>query len=66
MLTVSNLLAAEAGSYAVVITNSAGAVTSATAVLTVIDPAVLEPPASQTCYSGDTAVFPLRLRVLRP
>ncbi len=56
-LVVSNVLAADAGSYTVIVANSAGSVTSSIAVLTVIDPAITTPPYNQTNIVGDTANF---------
>ncbi|MEI8040592.1 MAG: hypothetical protein WCL11_04230 [Verrucomicrobiota bacterium] len=56
-LTVSNLLATEAGSYDVVVANGYGSVTSAVATLTIIDPAVNTQPLSRTNLAGDTANF---------
>lgn len=47
-LSISNVLAVDAGSYTVIVTNGAGSVTSAPAVLTVIDPAVNTQPVSRT------------------
>ena len=44
-LSISNVLAIDAGSYTVIVANGAGSVTSAAAVLTVIDPAVNTQPA---------------------
>jgi hypothetical protein len=56
-LSLSNVLAADAGSYSVAVFNSADSVVSSAAVLTVIDPAVNTQPASRTNISGDTANF---------
>jgi hypothetical protein len=56
-LTISNLLAAEAGGYDVIVTNGAGSVTSIVATLTVIDPAVNTQPISRSIVPGDTANF---------
>src|ERR1035437_6524135 len=56
-LSLSNVLAADAGSYSVAVVNSADSVVSSAAVLTVIDPAVNTQPASRTNISGDTANF---------
>ena len=50
-------MAIDAGSYTVVVTNGAGSVTSAPAVLTVVDPAVNTQPVSRTNIAGDTANF---------
>ena len=57
-LSVANVLAADAGSFFVGVTNSAGGVISAVATLTVNDPAILaQPPAGRTYFSGDTALL---------
>jgi hypothetical protein len=59
ILTISNLQAADAGQYSVVVTNSFGAVTSAVASLTVFTPSIVSHPASRTNDAGTTAVFSL-------
>ncbi len=56
-LTITNLLKADAGNYQVVITNLFGSATSQVASLTVIDPVVTVPPASQTKFAGAFASF---------
>ncbi len=57
-LTVTNLTAGSAGSYAVVVTNSFGSVTSAPGVLTVLfPPAITGDPQSRTNIPGTTATF---------
>lgn len=56
-LTITNLASSDAGSYSVVITNDAGAVTSSIVSLTIVDPAVNQQPASRTNIIGDTANF---------
>jgi hypothetical protein len=56
-LSISNVLAADAGSYTVFVANGVGSVTSSVAVLTVIDPAVNTQPVSRTNIAGDTANF---------
>ena len=56
-LTISSLLAADAGSYSVSITNSAGAVTTSPAVLTVIDPYIVSNPTNRTNIVGTAATF---------
>jgi hypothetical protein len=56
-LTISNVLAADAGEYSVVITNSVDSITSAAAVLTVIDPAINVRPMNRTAVAGDNANF---------
>ncbi len=59
-LTLSNVRTADAGSYSVVVTNAAGTVTSAAAVLTVTvptAPSVIVPPVPQFANAGGTATF---------
>lgn len=57
-LTVSNLLASDAGGYQVLVSNSHGSATSSIAVLTVLIPAgITAQPQGQTIYLGDPAVF---------
>src|SRR5213075_3083219 len=56
-LTISNLLQADAGSYAVTITNSFGSITSRVANLTVNDPAILTQPVTQVLPAGAAAIF---------
>ncbi len=60
-LTLSNVQAANAGTYTAVATNSAGTATSAGAVLTVsasaVAPAITTQPASQTVTAGGAASF---------
>ena len=56
-LTITNVLAAEAGSYSVVVTNLFGSITSAVATLTVVDPVITTPPSSRTNNAGTTATF---------
>lgn len=62
-LALPNIQLAQAGSYSVVVTNSAGTVTSAGATLTVmpfvqeIPPAITTPPVAQTIAAGGTVVF---------
>ncbi len=60
-LTLEDVQAAAAGAYAVKVSNSAGAVTSNPATLTVsaaiTPPAITTQPASQTVAAGGTAVF---------
>ncbi|MEI7729776.1 MAG: immunoglobulin domain-containing protein, partial [Verrucomicrobiota bacterium] len=56
--TIFNLQSSDAGSYAVVLQNSGGSITSAVAVLTIADrPVILTQPQSQTNAPGDTATF---------
>lgn len=60
-LTLSNVQSADAGQYAVVVSNSAGAVTSDVATLSVTGGstplAIITPPAAQVIASGATVVF---------
>ena len=57
-LTISNVQPADAGSYTLVVTNGAGAATSAVATLTVNGPPVITtPPASQTVVAGTNVNF---------
>jgi hypothetical protein len=57
VLTITNVLGADRGSYSVVISNAAGVVTSSNAVLTVIDPAILVQPVGVTNVEGSTVSF---------
>jgi hypothetical protein len=57
LLTISNVLIADAAGYSVLVTNASGSVTSAVAMLTVIDPALTTQPLSRTNLLGDTANF---------
>ncbi|HEU5072265.1 MAG TPA: immunoglobulin domain-containing protein [Verrucomicrobiae bacterium] len=57
-LVLTNVQAADAGSYAVVVTNLYGSVTSAPAVLTVqLPPVILQQPQAQTVLWGGRATF---------
>ena len=57
-LTISNVQPADAGSYILVVTNGAGAATSAVATLTVNGPPVITtPPASQAVVAGISVNF---------
>ncbi len=60
-LTRTNVTAADAGAYSVVVTNSAGSATSNVATLTVnattAAPAITTPPANQTGAIGGSATF---------
>jgi hypothetical protein len=58
-LTLSNVFGASAGSYAVIITNAGGAITSTPpAILTVVDPYVASQPAGgRTFLTGETATL---------
>ena len=57
-LSLSNVQAADAGGYAVTVTNGAGSLTSSTATLTVITPpTITAQPAAQTVNAGSAATF---------
>src|SRR5207245_2521278 len=57
-LTLTNVQPTNAGNYTVVVTNIAGAATSAVAVLTVwVPPAIAAQPQSQTNVQGTTATL---------
>jgi hypothetical protein len=59
-LTLTNVAPSDAGTYTVVVTNPAGSVISAPAILTVlVPPAIVAQPQSQTNYFGTTAAFTL-------
>jgi hypothetical protein len=56
-LTIMNVIAANAGSYQVSITNTAGSTNSQVVTLTVIDPVISTQPTSRTNFTGQTTVF---------
>jgi hypothetical protein len=57
-LVLSNITAAQAGSYLVVVTNGYGSVTSAPALVSVGSaPQLTSTPTNQTAFSGDTVTF---------
>jgi hypothetical protein len=57
-LTIGNVQSSDAGTYRVVVTNSAGSVTSAGAILTVwVPPAITTQPQSRTNLAGTSAAF---------
>jgi uncharacterized delta-60 repeat protein len=56
-LSIGNLLRVDAGGYSVVLSNADGCITSAVAILTVIDPVITGQPASQTRIPGQMATF---------
>jgi hypothetical protein len=57
-LFISSIETNDAGSYFVVITNPAGAITSSVAMLTaIVPPAIASPPQSQTVLAGKNAAF---------
>ena len=57
VLTLTNVGLAQAGSYAVLVTNIFGSVLSSTAMLVVLDPVILGQPQSQSLLAGVTATF---------
>ena len=60
VLTLTNVQATNTGAYSVVVTNVAGSVTSAVALLTVeaaTAPSVMAQPANLTAYTGATGTF---------
>jgi len=57
-LTLANLQTNQAGSYSIVITNAAGAVTSSPAILTIgTPPSITQQPAGATIVQGQSASF---------
>ena len=56
-LTLTNLQRADTGAYSVVLSNAFGSVTSAVAVLTVLDPGIAAQPRSLNREFGQTATF---------
>jgi hypothetical protein len=57
-LTLSNVQDADAAGYTIVITNILGSITSAPAVLTVVDPPIITTqPANQAVWAGSNATF---------
>ncbi len=61
-LTLSNLQVGDAGNYTVIISNSAGSITSAPAVLTVIaEPIILSQPSDMRVLAGSNFFFSLTL-----
>jgi len=58
LLMVTNAQASQAGAYTVVVTNSAGSVTSSVAMLTIgIPPAISQQPSTLTVLEGQNAMF---------
>jgi uncharacterized delta-60 repeat protein len=57
MLTLSSVLGADAGSYALVASNNFSVVTSAVAALTVIEPVIASQPTNVALWSGGSASF---------
>lgn len=56
-LTITNLLAANAGGYDVIVANESGSATSAAATVTVIDPAIHSQSANQARLGGESVTF---------
>jgi uncharacterized repeat protein (TIGR01451 family) len=56
-LTLTNVQLAEAGTYAVLVTNDFGALLSSNAVLTVLDPWIVGQPKNQSVTAGAPATF---------
>src|SRR5207248_458412 len=57
-LTLNNVQTSDAGNYTVIVTNVAGAITSALATLTVwVTPSIAAQPQSRTNTAGSTATF---------
>ncbi|MFN7139169.1 MAG: immunoglobulin domain-containing protein, partial [Limisphaerales bacterium] len=57
VLTATNLLGSTAGSYSVRVSNAVGVVTSAVAMVKVIDPFITHQPLSKSLNAGNTATF---------
>jgi len=67
LLTLVNVLGADAGAYSVVVSNIAGLVTSTPpAMLTVIDPVITAQPVSRTSHAGSTAAFSVQAQGTAP
>ena len=56
-LTLSNLLAANAGSYDVIVANARGSATSGVATVAVVDPAIQSQSADQARMGGESVAF---------
>jgi hypothetical protein len=56
-LTMTNVLAANAGSYDVIVANASGSVTSDAATVTVVDPAIQSQSANQARLGGESVTF---------
>jgi len=65
-LVLSNVLMSQAGTYSVVVSNSAGMVTSSNALLTVIPLIINTSPQSQTVFAGSTVNFGVSCESLLP
>ena len=57
VLTVSNAFGGDAGGYSLIVSNSAGSVTSIVASLVVMDPLLISEPTSQTRNAGEDVAF---------
>jgi len=57
LLTLTNVLGADAGGYSVVVSNGFGSLTSAVATLVVIDPLIAFQPVSRTCQRGNSVTL---------
>lgn len=57
ILTLTNVLTANAGSYDVIVANAGGAATSAVATVTVLDPAIQSQSADQARLGGESATL---------
>jgi len=67
LLTLANVLGADAAAYNVVVTNSRGSVTSTPpTTLTVRDPVILTQPVSRTNHAGTTAIFSVAANGTQP
>ena len=56
-LTLSNVLGSDAGSYALMVSNAGGSITSSAATLSVIEPIITLQPANQFADAGQSANF---------
>jgi len=65
-LVLSNAMMSQAGTYSVLVSNSAGAVTSSNALLTVIPLVINTSPQSQTVFAGSTVNFAAGCQSLLP
>jgi len=65
-LVLSNVAMSQAGRYSVVVSNSAGTVTSSNALLTVIPLVINSSPQSQTVFAGSTVNFGVSCESLLP
>ena len=57
VVSVTNISSSDAGSYTVVVTNSAGSITSAPALLVTFPPLITSQPANVTVHQGQPASF---------